>query len=710
VALVLSTYPGREDQMAHAVGLDAPASAAAILHALAAEGWNVETPDAGALVNGLQAERIAWPLADYRAALDTLHPDLRAELARVWGAPEADPDAQDGAIRLRALRLGNAVVALQPERGLSPDRKGEYHDQRRPPRHAYVAFHLWLRAAARVDALVHVGAHGTLEWLPGKSVALSDACWPEALIGPLPVVYPFIVNDPGEAAMAKRRLGAATLGHMTPPLRPAGVPENLRALETLLDEYGTADGLDPSRRDRLTAAILDSTRAAGLDRELAIPDGADAADILTRVDAFVCDVKEAQYAEGLHVYGAAGSCAEAERDALLTALAGRAVDPGPAGSPWRGRTDVLPTGRNLFSVDPRATPSRDAAAEGARMAEALVTRHLQDHGDWPRSVVVDLWGSTTMRTAGAEFAMALALIGAAPTWDGTGRVNGFEILPLALLGRPRVDAALRVSGLFRDVFPGLMALYDQAAAAVAAREEAPEDNPLRADGPRVFGPAPGAYGVGVAATFGALDADALAEAGRTWLAHSAHAYGAQDGAPAADAIAARAAQADAFVHVQDLPETDLFMAPDYAAHVGGFAAARAALGAAPAPLWHLDATRAGAPKARALDEEAARVVRARAANPGWIAGMMRHGFRGAAEIAATLDQMAALAHLTGAVKPRHFDLYFAATLAQDNVRAFLADANPAALAEMRCRFDALRAAGFWTPLSNSAVALLAEGA
>jgi cobaltochelatase CobN len=710
IAVVLSTYPGREDQMAHAVGLDAPASAAAILRALVAEGWAVEAPDAAAIIARLQAERIDWPLADYRAALDSLHPDLRAELARVWGDPEADPDACDGAMRLRVIRLGGALVALQPERGLSPDRKGDYHDQRRPPRHAYVAFHLWLRHAARVDALIHVGAHGTLEWLPGKAVALSDACWPEALIGPLPVIYPFIVNDPGEAAMAKRRLCAATLGHMTPPLRPAGVPENLRALEALLDEYGAADGLDPARRDRLTAAILEATRAAGLDHELAIPDGADPADILTRVDAFVCDVKETQYADGLHVYGVAGPCAAPERAALLAALSGRAVDPGPAGSPWRGRSDVLPTGRNLFSVDPRATPSRDAAAEGARMADALVTRHLQDNGDWPRSVVVDLWGSATMRTAGAEFAMALALLGAAPTWDGSGRVNGFEILPLAQLGRPRVDAALRVSGLFRDVFPGLMALYDQAAAAVAAREEAPEDNPLRADGPRVFGPAPGAYGVGVAATFGALDADALAEAGRAWLAHSAHAYGAQDGAPAADAIAARAVEADAFVHVQDLPETDLFMAPDYAAHVGGFAAARAALGAAPASLWHLDATRAGAPGVRALDEEAARVVRARAANPGWIAGMMRHGFRGGAEIAATLDQMAALAHLTGAVKPRHFDLYFEATLARDDVRAFLTDANPAALAEMRRRFDALRAQGLWSPRSNSAVALLAEDA
>jgi cobaltochelatase CobN len=361
----------------------------------------------------------------------------------------------------------------------------------------------------------------------------------------------------------------------------------------------------------------------------------------------------------------------------------------------------MPTGRNLYAVDPRATPTRAAAAQGARLAEALIRRHLQDHGDWPRSVVVDLWGSAAMRTAGEEFAMALALMGVSPRWeDGSERVVGFVVEPLAALGRPRIDVTLRVSGLFRDVFEDLPRLFEQAAAALAERDEAPEDNPYRAVAPRVFGPAPGAYGVG-------LPPEATrAEAGEAWLAGSAFAYGRADGAPARAALEERVRGAQAFVHPQDLPETDLLTADDYAAHEGGFAAAAAALGAAPA-LYHLDATRPEAPVARPLAEEVARVVRARAANPAWVAGMTRHGFRGAAEIAQTLDAMAAFATLADAAGSHLFDLYFDATLGEPAVRDFMAAANPAALAAMRARFEALREAGFWTPRRNSAVAALA---
>ncbi len=710
LGLVLSTYPGREDRLAHAVGLDAPESAAGLLSDLATQGLAVAgaPADGAALISRLAAARLAWPLAEYRAALATLPSALRDALDAAWGPPEDDPDAGDGALWLRVLPLGNVALALQPERGRPETRAGEYHDQRRVPRHGYVAFHLWLRHAFTAHALIHLGAHGTLEWLPGKAVAQGPDCWPEALSGPLPVIYPFVVNDPGEAAMAKRRLGAVTVGHMTPPLRAAGVPEALRRVEALLDEYSNADGLDPARRDRLAADILSAAAAAGLDGDLPLG----APDALARLDAFVCDVKASQYADGLHVFGRARpglpdgmpweDCARAERHALAAALAGRAVQPGPAGSPWRGRRDVMPTGRNLYAVDPRATPSRAAAAQGARLADALLTRHLQDHGEWPRSVVVDLWGSAAMRTAGEEFAMALALMGVSPRWeDGSERVTGFVVEPLATLGRPRIDVTLRLSGLFRDVFEELPRLFEQAAAALAERDEAPEDNPYRAAaGPRAFGPAPGAYGVG-------LDPEATrAEAAEAWLASSAFAYGRDDGAPARAALEARVRDASAFVHPQDLPETDLLMADDYAAHEGGFAAAAAALGAAPA-LYHLDATRPDAPAARPLAEEVARVVRARAANPAWVAGMMRHGFRGAAEMAQTLDAMAAFATLADATGSHLFDLYFDATLGEPGVRDFLAAANPAALAAMRARFEALREAGLWTPRRNSVVAALA---
>ncbi len=705
LALILSTYPGKAHQMAHAVGLDALASAEAILEDLGAP--------AEPLAGPLQNESLAWPLADYRQALKTLPEKLRADLAEAWGEPEEDSSVQAGAFRFRALRRGGVILALQPDRGTPHLREEEYHDLARVPRHGYVAFHLWLREAERIDALIHLGAHGTLEWLPGKSAALSAECWPEALTGPLPVLYPFIVNDPGEAAQARRRLGAVTLGHLPPPLAEGGLPPALARLERLLDEYSTADGLDPARRGRLISSIRAEAQDAGVEEDLGLTSGASPAEALTRIDRFVCDVKESQFGEGLHVWGRgspdgkggfSGDAASiaAERAVLAQALSGARIAPGASGSPYRGRSEVLPTGRNLYATDPRATPSRAAHAQGVKLAEELLRRHLQDHGDWPRGLVVDLWGSATMRTAGEDFAMALHLAGAAPLWDeGSDRVSGFEIIPLPLLDRPRIEVSLRVSGLFRDVFPDLAGLFEAAAEALAAREEAPDLNPYvcAPPGPRVFAPAPGSYGL-------ALDAEDYSHEGRdrageAWLAASSHSAA---GEPAREALEMRLRGADSFVHTQDLPETDLLLAMDYAAHEGGFAAAMARLGAPEPALWRLDATRPDQPRARSLPEEIARVVRARTVNPLWIGGMLRHGFRGAAEIAATLDHLAAFAHLTRKVPAHLFDLYHEATLSDPEVREFLARENPAALAAMEARFEALRAAGIWISRSNSLAA------
>jgi cobaltochelatase CobN len=764
-ALVLSTYPGREWQMAHAVGLDALASAEAILSDLAGAGYRVAPgqPLAQAL-----AARETWPLAAYRAALEGLPAKLREDLDRAWGRPEDDPAVARDAFRFAVVRRGSALVALQPERGDAADRAGQYHDLGRVPRHGYVAFYFWLRGQA--DAMVHIGAHGTLEWLPGKAVALSETCWPEALAGDIPVIYPFIVNDPGEAAQAKRRIGAVTLGHVPPPLRRSGTPARLARLEGLLDEFSNADGLDPRRRDRLIADIREEAQGTGIEADLGLGAGAASAEAVGRIDRFVCDVKESQFGDGLHVWGRAPSArvmgddagdaagparptgsaapgprpdvpcgamtvalvrrgfdapagrppvpddapfdiataAAAERQALLDALDGRRIEPGPAGSPYRGRADVLPTGRNLFTTDPRAVPTRAAHAQGVRLADELVRRHLQDAGDWPRGLVVDLWGSATMRTAGEEFAMALHLLGARPVWDeGSERVSGVEILPLAELDRPRIDVSLRISGLFRDVFPTLSALFNQAVRALAARDEAADWNPfVGAPGARVYGPAPGRYGLGLGDLAQDYGEEGRRAAGEAWLAASAWAHDGAEARPDAEGLARRVAGADAFVHVQDLPETDLLLAADYAAHEAGFAAAKAVAGGPAAALWHLDATDPGRPRARELGEEVARVVHARAAHPGWIAGMRRHGFRGAAEIAATLEHLAAFAQLAGVVGPHLIDTLHDATLGDAEVAAFLEAANPGAHAAMRARFAELHRAGLWPTRRNSILAAL----
>ncbi|MEE3072584.1 MAG: cobaltochelatase subunit CobN, partial [Pseudomonadota bacterium] len=624
IALVLSTYPGKQYQIAHAVGMDALASAEQILTGLAGSGHSVQPQtDLG---QRLTTEALEFPLAEYLEALDTLPQSLRDDLYAAWGQPETDPLFQEDAFLFPAIDAGNALVALQPERGDVAARDDDYHDLSRTPRHSYVAFYLWLRAQS--DALVHIGAHGTLEWLPGKSVALSDACWPEALIRDLPVIYPFIVNDPGEAAQAKRRIAAVTIGHLPPPMAQTKLPEGMGRLEHLLDEYSTADGLDPARRDRLIKDIRAEAQGTGIEADLGIPEDASAAEAITRIDRFVCDIKESQYGEGLHIFGT-GDCGAEETAGLHAALSGRFVTAGPSGSPYRGRSDVLPTGRNLFTTDPRSVPSRAAHAQGVKLAEELLRRHLQDHGDWPKGLVIDLWGSATMRTAGEEFAMALHLAGLAPKWDdGSERVSGFEVIPLALLNRPRIDVTLRVSGLFRDVFPGLAQMFEAAADKLAEREETPEDNPYAARTPRVFGPKPGQYGLNMGAALDDYSDEARKAAGEAWLAASSHAIDAKgEIREARAALESRLQTADSFVHLQDLPETDVLMASDYAAHEAGFAAAMARLGQQAPSLYHMDATQTDRPRARSLNEEIARTVRARAANPDWANGMMHHGFR-----------------------------------------------------------------------------------
>ncbi len=708
--LVLSTYPGKDWQMAHAVGLDALASTEAMLSDLQGEGYDAAQSEP--ISETLLDSRLSWPMQDYLMALADLPAQLQQNLDTVWGNPENDASFSNGAWHFTAVRRGKAIVALQPERGTPELRVDEYHDLSRTPRHGYVAFYLWLRKGLNADALIHVGAHGTLEWLPGKSVALSAECWPEALIADLPVIYPFIVNDPGEAAQAKRRVGAVTLGHIPPPLRESGTPDRMVRLEALLDEFSNADGLDPKRRDRLQADIRDEAQAIGLEKDLGLDQATSTAEAITRIDRFVCDIKESQFGDGLHVFGRADekkcsietlASTDAERKALLDALAGKRIEAGPSGSPYRGRSDVLPTGRNLYTTDPRSVPTRAAHAQGVKLAEELIRRHLQEEGDYPRGLIVDLWGSATMRTAGEEFAMALHLLGVKPVWDtGSERVSGIEVLPITDLDRPRLDVTLRVSGLFRDVFPTLSALFGQAIRALSQRDEAPDWNPYTGQEPsvRVFGPAPGSYGLNMTHLSETYTEEARAQAGQAWLDASSFALEGEHIAQDVEGITNRVANADSFVHLQDLTETDLLLANDYATHEAGFAAAKKVTGGT-AQLYHLDNTNPNNPRARTLPEEISRVVHARAANPAWIAGMLNHGFRGAAEIAATLDHMASFAHLSGTVASHLFDLYHDATLGDAEIDAFLQEANPQAHQAMQDRFRALFDAGLWDTRRNS---------
>ena len=733
LAIVLADYPTLVGGRAHAVGLDTLGSLAEICDLLGAGGYTIAPFAREALAESLcDAEPTPiLSLAEYHALFAELPVAARERITAAWGAPEADPACVGGHFTLRHLRLGNILAAIEPDRGEAGRRKETYHDPDLPPRHGYVAFHLWLRHRERIHAFVPLGAHGMLEWLPGKAVALHEACFPALFVRGLPVIYPFIVNNPGEAVAAKRRLGALTLGHLTPPLMRAGLHGEAAALERLIDDYAAASGLDRERARHLRREILARARSSGLAAEAGCADSAREDELLAKLDAYLCDIKDRLIGDGLHVFArapaqrgallaalreAAPTIGEAEIAArldasaphearnFLAALDGRFIPPGPAGAPSRGRVDVLPTGRNIISLDPRAIPTRAAVALAEKHAASLLEDHLRRHGAWPKRLVIDLWGSATMRTGGEAFALALVLLGARPLWDaGSHRVNGIAVLALAELDRPRIDVTLRISGLFRDAFATQIALFDDAVTMIAARDEDAAWNPLAAHARqseavrRIYGPAPGVYGLALG-DLGNPETES-AEFGRTYLAQSAFAYGTgQDGLADQAGLAARIAGADAYFHIADHNEHDVLADDEIAAHAGGFAAAAALLGASPA--LHYARPAAGGLRVASLAEEIAQVTRARAANPRWIAGQMRHGYRGAAEIARAISPLSLFAMTLPSRFDRQFDLLFAATLGNPDVDAFLAAANGEARRALAARFAAMRARDLWRSRRN----------
>lgn len=756
VAIVLSDYPGAVDvegQAGHAVGLDSFASLAGLLNTLQHEGYMLGDvlPDADALAcalgraaDGVTAE-VIYSAEAYRAAFEALPVAFREAVVDLWGVPT-------GPITARFLRFGHVVVALQPERGAPQDRKAQYHDPDVPPAHAYIGFYLWLRSVQDVHAVVHMGTHGTTEWLPGKAVALSESCAPSVLMRGVPVLYPFIVNNPGEAAAAKRRLGAVTIGHMTPPFTQAGSSEErgdapaVVEIERLIDEYAEADGLDRRRSALLRGEIFRKAEAAGLLAESGVREGQDDEDAaLARLDSYLCDVKDLQIRDGLHIFGQVAPKAEAlaegmaqicgvseetvlerlqwsaeqEMRSLLAGLDGAFVEPGPAGAPSRGRFDVLPTGRNLSTVDPRAIPTPSAVTLARVQVQELLERHEQEEGEPLTQLVLDVWGSASLRTGGEDLALALLLMGVEPEWDaGSGRVSGVAVLPMAALGRPRVDVTLRISGLFRDAFPAQIALFDQAVQAVAAREGEGDENPLAYSvqglepqerhkaTARIFGVAPGGYGTGLEAMLRTGEWVSREMLGDAYLAGNDWTYGqGRDGVRDQAVLSERLRKAEAVLHVQDHAEVDLLETADYAAHEAGLAAAAERLGGAPR-IWHGEST-ATSLRLRDLEAEVARVVRGRLVNQRWLEGMQRHGYRGAGEISRGVEALCGFAALLPGRFDRQFDLVFAATLGDAACDAFLQEHNPDAREAIRRRMDEMVRRGLWHPRVNSVHAVLA---
>jgi cobaltochelatase CobN len=865
LAVVLSSYPTKHSRVGNAVGLDTPASAVRLLAALAEAGYDLgdgPLPDDGdALIHTLIAaggHDVEWLTAEqlaaasgrvvggtYRQWFDRLPVDLREQVRAHWGEPPGELYTDGGDIVLASLRFGNVMLLIQPPRGFGENPIAIYHDPDLPPSHHYLAAYRWLAASPEdggfgADAVVHLGKHGTLEWLPGKGLGLSASCAPDAVLGDLPLVYPFIVNDPGEGTQAKRRAHAVVVDHLVPPMARAESYGDLARLEQLLDEYATVAALDPTKVPTVRAQIWELVRAAELHHDLhteQMPGEDDFDDFVLHLDGYLCEVKDVQIRDGLHVLGvaptgearvnlvlavlrapqvwggvralpglrqalaaafgfdeqallaepgarlsaphaltdaAAGPAATAadivdliedlarrlvagmealgwsdekvdavveevtgraipdasavlrfaatqlvprlarttdELDHVVGALAGRFVPPGPSGSPTRGLVNVLPTGRNFYSVDPKAIPSRNAWDVGTALADSLLARHLADTGAYPRSVGLTVWGTSAMRTQGDDIAEVLALLGCRPTWDDRSRrVTGVEVVPLAELGRPRIDVTVRISGFFRDAFPHVVALLDDAVRLVAGLDEPAEENFVRAHvaadiaehgderraSARIFGSKPGAYGAGLLPLIDARNWRSDADLAQVYAVWGGYAYGrGLDGREARADMERSFARIAVAVKNQDTREHDIVDSDDYFQYHGGMVAmVRHLTGTSPV-AYVGDSAMPHDVRTRTLGEETRRVFRARVVNPKWIAAMRRHGYKGAFELAATVDYLFGYDATAGVVDDWMYEHLAAAYLFDEQTRAFLEQSNPWALRGISERLLEAVERGMW---------------
>ncbi|MDB1088440.1 cobaltochelatase subunit CobN [Streptomyces sp. ACA25] len=859
LGLVFTAYPTKHSRVGNAVGLDTPASAVRLLDALRAAGYEVPgypgegdelihrlIAAGGHDVEWLTEEQLASaparvPLRDYQEWFAALDPGLRDAVREHWGEPPGSLYVDGDDIVLASLQFGNAVVMIQPPRGFGENPIAIYHDPDLPPSHHYLAAYRWLDHTFGADAVVHLGKHGTMEWLPGKGLGLSAGCAPDAVLGELPLVYPFIVNDPGEGTQAKRRGHATVVDHLVPPMARADSYGDLAKLEQLLDEYALVCDLDPAKAPAVRSQIWTLVRAAELHHDLHVdeqPDEDSFDDFVMHVDGWLCEIKDVQIRDGLHILGdgpvgeprvnlvlavlrsaqmwggvggalpglravlaehaglvekellaepgarlavpealtslAAGPARTAsdavdlleelarrlvlgmeERDwalpavrnvvtevlgtelpgavavlefaaeelvprlagtrdeigNVLHALNGGYVPAGPSGSPTRGLVNVLPTGRNFYSVDPKSIPSRLSWEVGCALADSLLARHLADHGSYPASVGLTVWGTSCMRTQGDDISEILALLGCRPVWDDASRrVTGFEIIPLPELGRPRIDVTVRISGFFRDAFPHVIALIDEAVRAVAELEEPADRNHVRAHADqdtaghgdrrrataRIFGSKPGAYGAGLLPLIDARNWRSDADLAEVYAVWGGYAYGRD-----LDGRAARGDMEAAFRRIQvaaknvDTREHDIADADDYFQYHGGMVAMVRHLTGDSPEAYVGDSAVPDQVKTRTLGEETHRVFRARVVNPRWMAAMRRHGYKGAFEMAATVDYLFGFDATAGVVDDWMYEKLASEYVFDPENRDFMKKSNPWALRGITERMLEAAERGLW---------------
>ncbi len=857
IALILANYPTRDGRLANGVGLDTPQSCIEILKALQNAGYEVENlPENGnelieLLTTGitndpesrdLRTVRQSISSGEYQKYFASLPEAVQKGISQRWGNfAEEKSNIQ---FPISGIQLGNVFIGIQPARGYDIDPSLNYHAPDLEPTHAYLAFYHWIRQCFAADAVVHVGKHGNLEWLPGKSIALSENCYSEVALSSLPHLYPFIVNDPGEGSQAKRRAQAVIIDHLTPPLTRAELYGPLQKLENLIDEYYEAINLDPKRlpviNERITELIIQENLHLDLEINSEKLENQQQNQLLNCLDGYLCELKEQSIRDGLHIFGKCpngrqlrdlivaiarhpnrhhlgltraiaqdlgwdfdplideptqafvnksslpcrnvgdaiefleeyAACiveqllddsfnhpnhksflpiqiqapdsqtqsvikwiyvnllpslqqTDLEIKNLLRGLDAKYVRSGPSGSPTRGRPEVLPTGNNFYSVDIRAIPTESAWDVGRKAAETLVETYVQEHGEYPKTLALSVWGTSTMRTGGDDIAQALALIGVQPVWDGASRrVVDFEILPISVLQRPRVDVTLRISGFFRDAFPNLIELFDQAVTAVAALDESSEYNPLAAQVTseteqwikqglnleaaetrsryRIFGSKGGAYGAGLQGLIESQEWNSDQDLARAYINWSSYAYTGKGLCKAApEAFEQRLVKMQVVLHNQDNREHDLLDSDDYYQFQGGLTAAVRSLTGKNPQTYFGDNSIPANPRVRKLQTEIARVYRSRVVNPKWIEGVMRHAYKGAFEIAATVDYLFAYDATANCVENHMYQGIAQAYLFDTNVCEFIEKNNPNALRDIAERLLEAYKRGLWQDVNIS---------
>ena len=865
IAIILSNYPTKDARVGNAVGLDTPASVINILNAMKNAGYNVtDIPaDGDELVHRiiercsndtdtLTEEQLRLAAGhvtgmQYRDWFSTFPKQVQNELRAAWGEPPGQVYRTGDDLAIAGIDLGNVFVGLQPPRGFGENPIAVYHSPDLAPTHHYVAYYRWVRDIFKADAMVHVGKHGTMEWLPGKGIGLSNACYPEVTLEDVPLFYPFIINNPGEGAQAKRRAHATIVDHLIPPMTTADGYGDIARLEQLMDEHYQCQTLDPAKLPLLEGQIWDMVRQADLDRDLGVDEQPeDFGDFILHIDGYLCELKDAQIRDGLHILGEVPSeehmtgllsvltrldtggipslrrslaeamdldytslleepslpppnpipaqlvavedspvrtqgdllerLEELSRSAytmlndsdfsnqavaktverllgandaqtsrvlnyvtdtlhpallkttneitnLLRGLDGRFVPAGPSGAPTRGMSNILPTGRNFYSVDPKTIPSPTAWEMGVGLADALLKVYLEEEGNYPEMVGLVIWGTSAMRTHGDDIAQVFSLLGVKPVWqEESRRITGLEIIPLSELGRPRIDVTVRISGFFRDAFPNLIELIDEAVQLVAALDEAPEDNmivkhlqedkdanesnstqddtPTQAQGNpalyRIFGSKPGTYGAGILGAIDERNWETVQDLAEVYTAWGGYAYSRQDfGVHARTEFRRRFGQIVVAAKNQDNREHDIFDSDDYMQYHGGMiATVRALTGSNPQQFFgdSSDPTRA---RVRKLEDEARRVFRTRVVNPKWIDSMKRHGYKGAFELSATVDYMFGYDATAQVIEDWMYENVTESYVLDPETQEFFQQSNPWALRDIVERLLEAIERGMW---------------